>query len=123
MRAYPLELRRRAIVLLAGGWSVPEVARHLGVSDRTIQRYRARAAQGCLTPTPIPGRSRRLTPTVTAALANHVRLHPQATLDELRTWLRSTHGIEVSSSTVWRSLHRLGFRRMPRPRVRPSPID
>lgn len=123
MRAYPLELRQHAVALVRAGWGVSAVAQHLRVSASSIQRYCTRAEQGALAPTPPPGRPRLLSPTIAEALANQVRAHPQVTLAKLRIWLQRDHGIAVSAATVGRSLHRLGFRRLPRPRVRPPATD
>jgi transposase len=118
MRAYPLELRQQALALLAHGHRVEQVARQLGLSERSIQRYRVRAHQGQLAPSPIPGRPRCISPDVAEHLRQYVHAYPQSTLYTVAAWLRTMHGIEVSHATVSRTLHRLGFRRVPRPRPR-----
>jgi transposase len=115
MQAYPLKLRQQALALLAHGHRVAEVARHLGISERSIQRYRVRTQQGRLTASPIPGRTRRISPDVAEQLRQYVYAHPQTTLHTVADWLAAVHGIEVSRTTVSRTMHRLGFRRVPRP--------
>lgn len=117
MRAYPGETRERVIQLLAAGWSPRQVAAEVGVSARTASRYRSRARQGQLAPLPIPGRARRISPVVAAQLSQYVHDHPQTTLREVAAWLATVHGIEVSLTTVSRTMHRLGFRRLRRPRT------
>lgn len=118
MRAYPLELRQQALALLAHGHRVTQVAHQLGISGRSIERYRARARQGRLAPSPIPGRTRRITPDVAEQLSQYVRAHPQTTLRTLADWLATVHGIHVSQPTVSRTMQRLGFRRTRRVHAR-----
>ena len=42
-RAYPAELRRRALDLIAAGRRVADVARDLGISDQTLYDWRRKA--------------------------------------------------------------------------------
>jgi transposase len=44
-----------------------------------------------------------------AAILSQVEAHQDATLDELRAWLKETHGVTVSMGLMWNTLARLGL--------------
>jgi transposase len=108
--AYSRDLRERLLQANDAGRSAAEIARALGVSARTLTRYRALLRQGAsLEPKPIPGRPRSLDPDQEALLVAQVADCPDATLAEHRDRLAQEHGLSVSVWTVGRSLRRHGL--------------
>ena len=73
-------------------------------SGRTQSRNRPGTAAR-----PQRSRTARLLAGLHDAIAPHVRRHRDATLDELRVWLRETHGVSVSMDLMWNTLARLGL--------------
>ena len=73
-------------------------------SGRTQSRNRPGTAAR-----PQRSRTARLLAGLHDAIAAHVRRHRDATLDELRVWLRETHGVSVSMDLMWNTLSRLGL--------------
>ena len=52
-----------------------------------------------------------------------MRVDPDATLNELRAWLRDEHGVSVSMGLMWNTLARLGLtlKKTSTPRNRRAP--
>jgi transposase len=111
MRPYPLAQRQAALARLAEGASIRQVAAELGLSGRTLRRWQQRQHQTgtCAARSP-PGRPRRLTPERLAALTAELRVQPTMTLAQMRAWLQLTQQLNISTATIDRALHRLGWR-------------
>ena len=119
--AYSRDLRERLLRAHDAGLSDAAIARTLGVSARTLSRYRALVRHGAsLDPKPIPGRPRQATPEQEARLIAQVTDCPDATLAEHRDRLADEHGVSVSRSTVGRILRRHGLPLKKSPRSPPS---
>lgn len=70
---YSRDFRERLLRARDAGPSDAEIARALGVSPRTLTRYRALLRQGeSLDPKPIPGRPRTLSPKHEGLLAAQI---------------------------------------------------
>lgn len=112
MSAYPLSLREQIVAALDAGMGTSAAARQFGVGRATVKRYRRhRADRGTLLPRRPTGRRPLITADQLPALAGLVQCHPGATLEQYRSlWLQTT-GTRISSSTLARAIHRLGFRR------------
>src|SRR4051812_17325756 len=112
MKAYSLDLRRRAVAAVAAGQSQLDAARRFAVGRSTVQRWVAQyTARGTLTPQPIPGRPRAIGPAAEPALRAQVQAAPDATLAEHCTTWAQPHGVRVSLTTMHRALERLGWPR------------
>ena len=117
-QAYSADLRER---VLAAEGSARLVAMRFGVSpsyvikarqrrDRTGERHALKARQTQV---------RRLAGHE-AALCAEVARRIDATLAELRDWLRSERGVQVGITALWRELGRLGLTRKKSRYVPPS---
>ncbi len=107
-RAYSVDLRERVLRAQAAGLSAPEIERTLGISRRTLARWRQRIADGgSLVPGQSPGRSRKIPVAQWAALRVHVAAQPDATLVEHCARWEADHGVRVSSATMSRLLTKL----------------
>jgi transposase len=117
-QAYSQDLRDR---VLAGEGSSRAVAARFGVSVSYVVKARQRRDRlGETAARPQRSRTPRLLAGLHDAIAAHVRRHRDATLDELRVWLRETHGVSVSMGLMWNTLARLGLTLKKRPCTPPS---
>lgn len=117
-QAYAQDLRDR--VLAADGPS-RAVAARFGVSVSYVVKARQRLARdGIETAGPQRSHTPRMLAALHDAIHAHVLAHRDATLDELRAWLRQTHGTSVSMGSMWNTLSRLGLTLKKRPSTRPS---
>ena len=115
-QAYSQDLRDR--VLTAEG-SSRAVAARFGVSVSYVVKARQRQARlGETTARPQRSHRTRLLAGMDEVIAAHVRSHSDATLDELRAWLRQSHGKTVSMGLMWNTLMRLGLTLKKRPSMR-----
>ena len=107
---YSRDFRERLLRAHDAGLRDAEIARTLGVSPRTLTRYRALLRRGAsLAPKPIPGRPRALSPEHEDRLAAQIAACPNATLADHRDRLAREHGLSVSVWTVERSVRRHGL--------------
>jgi len=106
-QAYGQDLRDR--VLNANG-SIAEVAIRFRVSKSYVARARSRkrrlgddrpGAQHNHVPLKLSGRE--------AVLAARVQATNDQTLEQLCQWLHAEHGVQVSVTTMWKTLARLGL--------------
>jgi transposase len=83
MRAYSLDLRQRIVAAVHSGLTQKAVAERFAVSTAAVSRYvhQHRDKAGNLSPKPIPGRARRIPMAVLLALEDHLREHPDLTLE------------------------------------------
>ncbi len=115
MKPLSLDLRHRIVqAVVAQQQSPREVAERFAVSLATVNRYVYRARTNRLTPTPIPGRPRRIGPEQHAVLWAQLTAHADSTLGEhVRFWAKD-QGVTVSESTLSRAIRRLGWTRKKR---------
>jgi putative transposase len=112
MDAYSLDLRMKIVEAKERGTSTAEVAKTFGVGASTVKRYFAAVRQGrSLSPKRRPGSKPKLNGAARKLLEADLRERPAATLPQRREFLRRTTGVEVSDSTVSRTLKRLGWSR------------
>jgi transposase len=121
MKAYSPDLRSRILTAVDAGDPKAQVARRFGVSRATVKRYVVlRRTTGSITPRPRPGTRPRLSREYDPALWAQLEAHPDAVLEEhCRLWTES-QGMEVSTATMCRAIHRLGWTRKKRRWVPPS---
>lgn len=107
-QAYGQDLRDR--VLACPGMTLAQVAVRFGVSPSYVSKVRARLRNlGDAGPGPQHGH-------VPLRLADHrddlqarIKASPDATLNELRTWLSEMHKVSVSYPVMWKVVARLGL--------------
>lgn len=108
--SYSRDLRERLLLAGDAGRPASEIARTMGVSARSLRRWKVRLQQGeSLAPTSISGRPRTLSPEQEAHLVAQVADCPDSTLSEHRDRLTQEQGSAVSISTVGRILRRHGL--------------
>jgi transposase len=107
-RASSLDLRERLLRADAAGLPAAEIERTMGVSARTLRRWRQHQHQGqSLGPGHAPGRALVIGPTHWDAVRAQVAAHPDATLAEHCDRWAAEHGVRVSPATMCRLLKRL----------------
>ena len=109
--SYSDDLRWRIVWMKCGlGMKTAEIATTMFVSDRTVQRYVQRfELTGNVSPFQRKnGPGRILTEADEAVLVERLFDQPGVCLTELKQLLL-LRGVDVDESTVWRTLHRLGF--------------
>jgi transposase len=99
MKAYSVDLRRK-------------IVEAFGVGLSTVKRYASKAERGeGLSPRKPPGKARKVDATAERFLEHDLEERPSATLMQRRELLARVAGVEVSDSTVSRTLRRMGFSR------------
>jgi transposase len=88
------------------GWSVPQIARHLGVCEQTVRRWiKTFLAQGfdALADTAPAGRTSRLTPAIREALRQELAKGERTwTAPQLAEWIEQQFDVRVSASHLRR---------------------
>lgn len=109
-RAYSVDLRERVLRAQAAGLSAAEIERALGISRRTLARWRQRLAHnGSLAPGRSPGRPPKVPADQTDALRAQVAAAPDATLAEHCARWAAARGVRVSPAALSRLLAKLGL--------------
>jgi transposase len=117
-QAYSQDLRGR---VLAAAGSARLVAARFGVSVSYVVKARQRRDRhGEVTARPQRSHTPRLLASRHEAIEDHVRRHPDATLEELRAWLHEAQGVAASMGLMWNTLARLGLTLKKRPFTPPS---
>lgn len=110
MRAYSTDLKERLVRAVADGLPMREAARRFTVAVTTVKRAVVQQrTTGSLARKPIPGRPRVLGGAQEAILRARLEAAPDATLLEHCAWWAEHTGQQVSQTTMWRALHRLGW--------------
>jgi transposase len=107
MKAYSMDLRERIVAARQQGESVERVAHRFGVCSKTVRVYEKRASQGRLSPTPRPGKARRLRECDNQALRALVQERSDWTLVGLAQAWQDKTGQEVPPTTLRDALRRL----------------
>src|SRR5579859_367833 len=110
MRAYSTDLKERLVRAVADGQPMREAARRLGVAVTTVKRAVVREREtGSLERKPIPGRPRAIRSEQDAILCGRLEAAPDATVREHCAWWAEQFGQELSETTMWRAIRRLGW--------------
>ncbi len=110
MRAYSTDLKERVVRAVADGQPMREAARRFEVAVTTVKRAVVQQHEtGSLARKPIPGRPRAMSREHEAILRTRLEAAPDATLLEHCAWWAEQTGQQVSQTTMWRALHRLGW--------------
>jgi transposase len=112
MKAYSVDLRRKIVEAVSIGTPKAQVARAFGVGLSTVKRYAGRVerSEGLAARKP-PGKQRKVDATAEKLLERNLQERPTATLSQRRELLAGVAGIELSDSTVSRTLRHMGFSR------------
>ena len=111
MRPLSIERQSSIISLLASGMSQKQVARELGISMRTVHKYRKVRLPGLQVSK--GGRVAKLTAHDKRQLQRNILSGSWATANEAHAGLRR-EGIDVSVTTVKRTLRSMGFEAKPK---------
>jgi transposase len=104
-----METRERVVAQWAAGISTAEIARELGIPQRTVRRLIAlKRATGTVARRSSKGRWSRMAPETIAVLKRLRDEDPTATLQQLADRLFEQTGVRVSSPTVGTRLKELG---------------
>jgi transposase len=105
------EVRQMALSMSLQGIPDSEVHEYTGISVRSIKRLRSAHRRADEVPRkPLaPGRPRNLTSMQSQFLCDCVKRTPEMALAELKTELQEVCGVDVSISTIARTLQRQGF--------------
>lgn len=113
-RAYSDDLRCKFLLSYQrGGVTLRQLAEQFGVSlpyAKKIHSQQLRTGLMERVPQSRYGRLSRVTAGIEGALREQVRATPDATLAELRQWLRQQQQLRLSRSQLWRVLVRMGLR-------------
>jgi transposase len=120
-KAYSQDLRERVFALSDGGDGVCAIAEQLLVSVSYVSKVPSRRRltgetaarpQCCHVPLRLIGLHKEI--------AAEVAAHPDATIDELRQWLASTHTSVASKGLMFKTLAQLGLTHKKSPSMPPS---
>ncbi len=110
MRAYSIDLRERIVRVVAEGRPMREAARRFGVSVSAVKRYVVRQQEtGSVQPRPISGCPRQIGQDQEAILRARLEEAPDATVLEHCAWWAEHQGQQLSETTMWRAMRRLGW--------------
>ena len=122
-KAFGQDLRERVFAAADGGSGVCEIARRLFVSVSYVSKVLARRRQTgetaarpqhCHVPAKLSAYRDRI--------AERVAAFPDATLDELKSWLLAAYGVKASTTLIWETLDRLDLTLKKRSSTRPNRI-
>src|SRR5260370_1954100 len=110
MRAYSTDLKERLVRAVAEGQPMREAARRFGVAVPTVKRAVVQQREtGSLERKPIPGCPRRIGNDQEARLRARLEAAPDATVLEHCAWWAEHTGQQLSETTMWRAIRRLGW--------------
>src|SRR5436305_13862145 len=114
MRAYSQDLRQQVLHAVDDGKSRAEIMDLFQVSRATIKRYlKQRRETGTVLPRPIPGRPSKKGAALEMGVQELLEAHPGARVQDYCCWWEAEHGVRVSSATMSRAMHRIGWTRAP----------
>lgn len=112
MNAYSEDLRKKIIEALGRGMKKSEAARTFSVSLSSVKRYARMAKEGrSLAPKKRPGSKPKLDERARRLLAEDLKERPFLTLQQRCEYLRAVASVEVSRSTLCRTVRRMGSTR------------
>lgn len=109
-KAYSQDLRERVFASADDGLGVCQIATLLRVSPSYVSKVLARRRLSGVT-IALPQRC-HVEPKLTAVKSDiqaQVAAQPDATIEELRAWLRQVHKVSASTGLVWKTLAALGL--------------
>src|SRR5215471_10099568 len=114
MRAYSQEVRQQVLRAVDEGTSRATIIERFLVSRATIKRYvKQRRETGNVLPRPIPGRPPKKAAALRAGIHELLEAYPNASQEDYCRWWESLHGVKVSTSSMSRAIHAVGWLRTP----------
>jgi transposase len=108
MNAYSEDLREKIVEALGRGMGKSQAARTFSVSLSSVKRYAKLAQEGrSLAPKKRPGSKPKLDERSRKLLEADLEEHPFLTLEQRCEYLRAVASLEVSRSTVCRTIKRM----------------
>jgi transposase len=107
-KAYSQDLRERVLAAADDGVRVGRIAQSFRVSVSYVSKVLSRRRRTGQT-TALPQRC-HVRPKLTelhGAIRAQVTSHPDATIEELRSWLSATHQVSASNGLMWKTLGEL----------------
>lgn len=118
MRAYSQELRYQVLRAVDEGTARTEIIARYHVSLATIKCYlKQRRETGHVLPRLIPGRPPKKKAALLLGMPALLEAYPEASQREYCQWWEEEHGIPISSATMGRAIHALGWMRYPKKRT------
>ncbi len=112
MRAYSQEVRQQVLRAVDEGKSRAQIIDRFQVSRATIKRYlKQRRETGTVLPRPIPGRPPKKGAALQAGVQDLLEAYPNARLEDYCQWWESLHGVKVSTTSMSRAIHAVGWMR------------
>lgn len=112
MRAYSQEVRQQVLRAVDEGQSRAQIIDRFQVSRATIKRYlKQRRETGTVLPRPIPGRPPKKGAALQAGVQELLEAYPNAKLEDYYQRWESLHGVKVSTSSMSRATHAVGWMR------------
>src|SRR5712691_2999974 len=112
MRAYSPEVRQQVLRAVDEGKSRAQIIDSFQVSRATIKRYvKQRRETGTVLPRPIPGRPPKKGAALQAGVQELLEAYPNARLEDYCQRWESLHGVKVSTSSMSRAIHAVGWMR------------
>lgn len=110
MRAYSQEVRQQVLRAVDEGKSRAQIIDRFQVSRATIKRYlKQRRETGTVLPRLIPGRPPKKGAALQAGVQELLQAYPNARLQDYCQWWESPHGVKVSTSSMSRAIHAVGW--------------
>src|SRR5206468_12562719 len=110
MRAYSQDLRQRVLRAVDEGKPRAEIIDFFQVSRATIKRYvKQRRETGTVLPRPIPGRPPKKGAALQAGVQELLEAYPNARLEDYCQWWERLRGVKVSTSSMSRAIHAVGW--------------
>lgn len=112
-RHISVDMKCRALQLLAEGWELEEITECLGVSEKSVNRwFDSYEIHGQVDPRSVNrGRRRLLTQDVIEDIRELLLETPDLYLDEIAEWLLLYHAIPISTAALHNNLRDLGLTR------------
>lgn len=113
-RKISADLKDCAMRLCAAGWTDDDICEVLAVSSRSLHRWREvlrDTGDPSRPPSPLRGRTRKITRALLSELPHLYHLHPDTYLEELQLWLAINHDIAISCGQLHRTLQAAGLSR------------
>ena len=112
--------RLEMVRLADAGWSIPQIAGHLRISEKRVRYWIKQFLGGgfaALPDQPHVGQASRLTPALLEALLQEIERRERSwTAEQLAVWLAEQHGVELTPGHLGRRLRqaRLSYKRTER---------
>jgi transposase len=110
VKTYSKDLRERIVAARAGGTSAAELARLLGISKRSVERYwKQQQTTGSIAPKQRGGYRRSRLAEHEDSLRSWIEADKSITLEEMCRRLKEQVGVSIATTALWHRIDRLGL--------------